>query len=68
MQIAKNEEQTMQAKKDFELEGKILRANQAAEKEKLERIKRDKLKELDKLAIPEKYKAELFIKKITSSN
>ena len=65
MQIAKNEEQVLQDKKDYELEGKILRANQAAEKEKLERIKRNKLKELDRLAIPKKYKSELCMKKIT---
>ena len=65
MQIAKNEEQVLQEKKDYELEGKILRANQAAEKEKLERIKMNKLKELDRLAIPEKYKSELCMKKIT---
>lgn len=64
MQIAKNAEQQMQEKRDFELEGDLLRGQQEQQKLKLERIKREKLAEMDRLGIPEKYKAELQMKKI----
>lgn len=64
MQIAKNAEQQMQEKKDFALEGDLLRGQQEEKLRKLERIKREKLEEMERLGIPEKYRAELKMKKI----
>lgn len=64
MQIAKNSEQKMQEKKDFGLEGDLLRGQQEEKLRKLERIKKEKLEEMERLGIPQKYRAELQMKKI----
>lgn len=65
MQIAQNSEKRMQDKKDFSLEGDILKGKQSDDKLKLERIKKEKLAEMERLRIPEKYRAELDMKKIS---
>lgn len=64
MQIAKNSESKKQERKEYETEGHLVREMQENERLKLEKVKAAKLKELETLNIPEKYKAELTRKKI----
>ncbi len=64
MQIAKNAEVKRQDRKEYETEGHLVREMQEAERLKLEKVKSEKMKELEHLSIPEKYKAELARKKI----
>ncbi len=54
----------MQERKEYETEGHIVREKQEEERRKLEKIKAEKLKELESIGIPQKYKAELTRKKV----
>ena len=63
-QIQQNEEIKKQERLDYLEEGRLVRQKMAEEKRKLERIKDDKLNELEHLGIVGKYKAELAKKKI----
>lgn len=64
LQIAKNAEYKVQAKKLYEVEGQLIREQELAAKRKIERIKGEKLKELQTLGIPGKYRVDLAKKKI----
>ena len=64
LQMAKNEEKKMQEKREAEREGELLKAEQEAQRRKIELIKKEKLRELEQLGIPDKYKTDLAHKKI----
>ena len=62
--MAKNEEKKMQEKREAEREGELLKAEQEAQRRKIELIKKEKLRELEQLGIPDKYRSDLAHKKI----
>lgn len=64
-QIVNNEEKGKQERLDYLEEGRKVRQKIEEERRKIETIKQKKINELDNLAIPDKYKAELAKKKIT---
>merc|ERR1719174_1149022 len=64
-QIGAREEKALQERRNFLEEGNVVRAQVAAERRKLERIKSRKIDELKKVGVPEKYWAELARKKIS---
>mmetsp|Transcript_17781 Transcript_17781/g.39237 ORF Transcript_17781/g.39237 Transcript_17781/m.39237 type:complete len:518 (+) Transcript_17781:69-1622(+) len=64
-QIAAREERSLQDRRDFLEEGNVVRAQIAAERKKLEKIKQQKIEQLKKEGVPEKYWAELERKKIS---
>jgi len=64
-QIGAREEKALQERRDFLEEGNGARAAIGSERKKLEKIKTQKIDELQKGGIPEKYWAELARKKIS---
>jgi len=64
-QISGREEKSLQERRDFLEDGNVVRAQIAAERKKLERIKGRKLDTLEKGGVPTKYRAELARKKIS---
>ena len=64
-QIVNNEEKGKQDRLDYLEEGRKVRQKIEEERRKIETIKQKKINELENLAIPDKYKAELAKKKIT---
>ena len=67
-QIGKNETYIKKEREAFLAEGARTRAKIDAEREKITNIKGQKISELNKLNIPEKYKFELKTKKISFWN
>ena len=64
-QIQNNDEKSKQDRLDYLEEGKKVRQKIDEERRKIEAIKAKKLNELNGLAIPDKYTAELAKKKIS---
>jgi len=64
-QILMNAEVRKKNRMDFLQEGKQMRNNMDAERNKLEEIKKDKLSNLHKAGVPEKYTVDLQHKKFT---
>ena len=67
-QIQANEEYRRKERKEYLEEGKKLRQQHLEEKMKLEHIKSRKLKELEELGVPDKYRAELERKRVLELN
>ncbi|QDZ25307.1 cilia- and flagella-associated protein 45 [Chloropicon primus] len=67
-QIQANEEFRGKERKEYLEEGKKLRQQHLEEKMKLEHIKSRKLKELEELGVPDKYRAELERKRVLELN
>ncbi len=63
-QINEHEEKTVQEKREFKEEGRLLKKKQALEIKKLHEIKEKKTKKLEAHGIPQKYLVELQKKKI----
>ncbi|MDR3581786.1 MAG: hypothetical protein P4L67_00740 [Candidatus Pacebacteria bacterium] len=63
-QIAKREELKQQAKKEYEMEGVVIRDKVQKERRKIEGIKSEKLEEMQRVGIPDKFKVDLKKKKI----
>jgi len=55
----------MHEKKVLDVEGKIMREQIVNDREKIERIKAEKMKELGQMKIPDKFKVDLAKRKIT---
>lgn len=64
-QIAAREESSLQERRDFLEEGNQIRSQIGNERKKLEKIKGEKIADLEKAGVPEKYRAELARKKIS---
>ena len=67
-QIQANEEYRDKERSEYLEEGKKLRMQHLEEKMKLEQIKERKLKELEELGVPDKYRAELERKRVLELN
>jgi hypothetical protein len=64
MQVAKNAERKMVEKKEMDVEREKLRVLEDEEKRRLERIRKEKLKELNQMGVPDKYQTDLMFKKV----
>lgn len=63
--MSNNAEKKQVIKKEAEKESYIMKSEQLEQNRKLQQIKQEKLRELDQLGIPDKFKVDLNKKKIT---
>jgi len=63
-QISEKEKAREEARQRYLQEGKHIEKELEAEKRKLERLKQQKLQELEKVGVPDKYRTELAKKKV----
>jgi len=54
----------MAEKREIELEREKLRAQEDEEKRRLEKIRKEKLRELTQMGVPDKFQADLMHKKV----